>query len=75
MGAYDSSLRVFPWPGCDDKLTIDDEVELVLRNGKIVNKVPCVRGMAKTSRTSPRQTRRSGKLKWSVGEEGDCGSQ
>ncbi|MEZ4535385.1 MAG: class I tRNA ligase family protein [Cyanobacteriota/Melainabacteria group bacterium] len=49
MAAYDSSLHVFPWPGFDDKLTIDDEVELVLQvNGKIVNKVPCVRGMAKT---------------------------
>ena len=48
MDAYGSSIHVFSWPGFDDKLTIDDEVELVLQvNGKIVNKVPCVRGMEK----------------------------
>lgn len=45
---YDSSIHVMEWPEFDDKLTIDDEVTLVIQvNGKIVNKVPCARGMEK----------------------------
>ena len=43
-----SSIHEMAWPEFDERLTVDDEVELVLQvNGKIVNKVACPRGMEK----------------------------
>lgn len=43
-----SSIHLVSWPEYEDALTVDDEVELVLQvNGKIVNKVPCQRGLEK----------------------------
>jgi leucyl-tRNA synthetase len=47
-GSLQESIHVHPWPGFDDKLTIDDEIELVLQvNGKIVSKVVARRGLTR----------------------------
>jgi len=46
--SLDQSVHVHPWPSFDEKLTIDDEIELVLQvNGKIVSKVPARRGLTR----------------------------
>jgi len=42
------SIHISTWPGFEESLTVDDEIELVLQvNGKIVNKVPAPRGLEK----------------------------
>jgi leucyl-tRNA synthetase len=42
------SIHVHSWPTFDEKLTVDDEIELVLQiNGKIVSKVSARRGLTK----------------------------
>jgi leucyl-tRNA synthetase len=42
------SIHVHSWPAFDEKLTIDDEIELVLQvNGKIISKVGARRGLTK----------------------------
>jgi len=42
------SIHTHTWPTFDDKLTIDDEIELVLQvNGKIVSKVAARRGLSR----------------------------
>ena len=43
-----SSIHVQPWPIFDEKLTIDEIIELVLQvNGRIVNKIMVKRGLPK----------------------------
>ncbi|MDR3613035.1 MAG: leucine--tRNA ligase [Candidatus Obscuribacterales bacterium] len=47
-GQQKTSIHVTMWPGFDDSLTIDNQIELVLQvNGKITNKVIVSRGMTK----------------------------
>ncbi|OYV24191.1 MAG: hypothetical protein B7W97_00735 [Mycobacterium sp. 20-66-4] len=42
------SIHVHAWPTFDDKLTIDDQIELVLQvNGKIVSKIAAQRGLTR----------------------------
>ncbi|MBS2011209.1 MAG: leucine--tRNA ligase [Cyanobacteria bacterium SZAS TMP-1] len=42
------SIHTHAWPSFDEKLTIDDEIELVLQvNGKIVSKVAARRGLTR----------------------------
>ncbi|MBU6451172.1 MAG: leucine--tRNA ligase [Cyanobacteria bacterium REEB67] len=42
------SIHVHAWPTFDDKLTIDDQIELVLQvNGKIVSKIAAPRGLTR----------------------------
>lgn len=46
--SLDQSIHVHAWPSYDEKLTIDDEIELVLQvNGKIVSKVAARRGLTR----------------------------
>jgi leucyl-tRNA synthetase len=46
--SLEHSIHVHAWPTFDDKLTVDDQIELVLQvNGKIVSKVAAQRGLAK----------------------------
>jgi leucyl-tRNA synthetase len=46
--ATGSYIHVSAWPECEEALTIDDQIELVLQiNGKIINKVTVRRGLQK----------------------------
>ncbi len=46
--SLDQSIHTHTWPGFDESLTIDDEIELVLQvNGKIVSKVAARRGLTR----------------------------
>jgi leucyl-tRNA synthetase len=47
-GQQKNSIHVTMWPGFDDSLTIDNQIELVLQvNGKIISKSLVARGMTK----------------------------
>jgi leucyl-tRNA synthetase len=42
------SIHIHAWPGYDEALTVDDEIELVLQvNGKIISKVAARRGLTR----------------------------